>query len=207
MDSILILLVFLGFCYCERYPRNVTKVLSVNNPVHSVYGGSWHGPQFCGHGMYATGFELKIETDQHIGDDSGLNAILLSCSYLEDQSIFGGFIESGEGPSGSFGEWKRCATDEFLVGFELNIEKHSLNLDHKAAINARFRCRTYDGGKETKLSHPFVDHEDRWGVWTGYSGSCQNGSAICGIKTKVDYRNGYGRVGLIDAHFFCCGSD
>ena len=66
-----------------------------------------------------------MEGNQHGGDDTELNSVLLRCSGLED-GLFGGDIESGEGPWGSWTGVSKCDNNRthqhFITAFELQVE-------------------------------------------------------------------------------------
>ena len=66
-----------------------------------------------------------MEAYQHNGDDTELNSVLLRCQSLED-GLFGGDIESGEGPWGSWTGLAKCDSNNtfqhFITAFELQVE-------------------------------------------------------------------------------------
>ena len=46
-----------SFLVVHKAPRNVTKILSVDNGGRF---GTWQTPHFCAEGAYAVGFDLKV---------------------------------------------------------------------------------------------------------------------------------------------------
>ncbi|KAK3576978.1 hypothetical protein CHS0354_005981 [Potamilus streckersoni] len=111
-----------GFIVVNDAPRNVVKILTVAN---GGQWGDWHGPHFCADGSFAVGYNMKIELNQNAGDDSGLNAILLQCEFVEG-SRYGGQVGSGEGTWGNWMGWTRCdnqaGAHDFLTSFSLQVE-------------------------------------------------------------------------------------
>jgi PKD repeat protein len=153
--------------------------------------GAWGSEERCPDGQWAFGVSLRIESSQGGSDDTALNGIRLSCgtpSYpLEISSSVGGW-----------GDWSgldKC-TKGFITGARLRIEPRQGGGDDTGAVDAEFFCQ--DGrslGGDLHLS---------WGEWKERL-TCPTGTAICGIKTKVEGSQGGGDdTALNDAEFACC---
>ena len=75
--------------------------------------------------------------------------------------------------------------------------------DDTAANFVNFRCRHLRGINEVELrqypGHGF------WGDFWGWSSTCYWGSAICGLETRIERRQGSGDdTSLNDVIFHCC---
>ncbi|XP_045189853.1 vitelline membrane outer layer protein 1-like [Mercenaria mercenaria] len=192
----------------ETSNRNVTKILKVTNAGRYGY---WSNPQFCPPGTFASGFSMKIESNQFTGDDTALNAIRLTCSDDSGHAQLGYQITSGEGPFGSWSKTETCNqqfhASNFLVGFALQVEAPQGAGDDTSANYVKFFCRDFDGNNaETELNRP--PGHGNFGNWGEWSDSCDKDSAICGLNTKVESQQGGGDdTGLNDAIFYCCNDD
>lgn len=74
MKSIVIALTLLvGFAACK--PTSI-KTISVNNGGE---WGEWYVAGICPQNSIAVGFDIKVEPDQGISDDTAMNGIQLHC--------------------------------------------------------------------------------------------------------------------------------
>ena len=75
--------------------------------------------------------------------------------------------------------------------------------DDTAANYVNFHCRSFKGGNEMELRQ--FPGTGFWGDFEGWSTSCTSGSAICGLETKIEERQGSGDdTTLNDVMFLCC---
>ena len=195
-----VLFLVISSACCHAYTRNVVKTLRVYNGGR---WGDWNPAQYCPHGQYATGYRLKIEGGQGRGDDTSMNGIELVCG-TKTQSSTGHTVTSKVGPWGSwYRSFTKCDQPEFLTSFNLQVERPVGKGDDTAANFVTFRCRHMFGGNEVELRQ-FPGH-GFWGNFGGWSTSCNGGSAICGIETKVEGRQGGDDdTALNDVMFHCC---
>lgn len=183
------------------YPRQVTKVLSVSN---GGPWGAWHPAKFCPSNSYAVGFNLKVERPIGKGDDTALNAIKLKCRFANGAG-WAGEVESGYGPWGIWTGMKTCMNflniQFFITSFSLKVERPIGKGDDTAANNMKVTCRPRKHSQTTNLE----GNGGPWGGYGGNSGQCPLGSAVCGIQTRVEGRQGRGDdTALNNVKLFCC---
>ncbi|XP_017572663.1 vitelline membrane outer layer protein 1-like [Pygocentrus nattereri] len=162
------------------------------------YWGTWGNREMCPLGTYATGFSLKVESNQGIfRDDTALNGIALRCTAPRTPSSSTINYSTAQSTSGSWGQWTQnrwCPTGQ-LVAFQLRVESYQWLSDDTAANNIRFRCSSgtvWEGDGMT------------WGTWGSWSPTCP-GRGICGIETKVEAPQGpLDDTSLNDVRFYCC---
>ncbi|XP_075703427.1 vitelline membrane outer layer protein 1 homolog [Rhinoderma darwinii] len=155
--------------------------------------GDWGILQRCPPSTSARGFSLKVEAP--LGskrDDTALNGIKLYCTH-ESSTYVVDTITSSEGDWGDWTTVSWCPTGNF-ISFTLKVEKPQGDGDDTAANNLMMQCSDYRAIK---------GNGGTWGNYGGWSGVCPNG--ICGIKTKVEERQGRGDdTALNDVQFECC---
>ncbi|XP_071162934.1 vitelline membrane outer layer protein 1-like isoform X1 [Mytilus edulis] len=197
-----------AFLNLPDVPRQHIKTIGVSN---GGWWGDWHPPHFCADGFFATGYNMKIEGNQHGHDDTSLNAILLRCMGFDNH--YGGTIESGEGSYGDWIGWTDCEkfgvhkNQTYLTSFSLQVEGDQGGGDDTAANYIKFKCRDFDDDRdESELAHP--PGHGLFGGYGGWSESCPTHSAICGIQTRIEGPQGGGIHGddtsLNNVKFFCC---
>lgn len=77
------------------------------------------------------------------------------------------------------------------------------NSDDSAGNYVNFHCRSLKGGNEAELRQ-FPGY-GFWGTFGGWSSSCADGTAICGLETKIEKNQGSGDdTALNDVLFHCC---
>ncbi|XP_041650069.1 vitelline membrane outer layer protein 1 homolog [Cheilinus undulatus] len=186
--AVLTLLAVLSGGFCQN--RLYRSVLSVTN---GGQWGDWYNVEMCPENYYAIGFSLRVEGGQGDGDDTALNGIRLYCA-AENRH---GFVHTVESNSGFWGGWTSAQYCDggVLTAFQLRVEAPVGGGDDTAANNIRFRCS----------SNPTLEGQGMgWGDYGGWSETCTNGG-ICGIKTKVEGRQGGGDdTALNDVRFYCC---
>ncbi|XP_041650437.1 vitelline membrane outer layer protein 1 homolog [Cheilinus undulatus] len=175
-----------GFCQSRVYK----SVLSVTN---GGPWGEWNSADMCPENYYAVGFSLRVEGSQGDGDDTALNGIRLYCTSDTQH----GFAYTVESHSGFWGGWTSAqyCYNGVLTAFQLRVEAPIGRGDDTAANNIKFRCS----------SNPTLEGQGMgWGDYGAWSNTCYNGG-ICGIRTKVEGRQGRGDdTALNDVQFYCC---
>ncbi|XP_045174260.2 vitelline membrane outer layer protein 1-like [Mercenaria mercenaria] len=185
--------------------RTVTKELRVRNG--GKYG-FWTDPEFCPMGTFASGYNMKIESNRFIGDDTTLNAIKLSCSDSLGHLENGAYVTSGEGNFGTWGKTETCNQEyhaaNFLTAFSLQVEAPQGSGDDTSANYIKFYCRDLAGDhNETELVRS--PGQAWWGTYGQWSESCDDNTAICGLNTKIESPQGHGDdTALNDVVFYCC---
>ncbi|XP_071172780.1 vitelline membrane outer layer protein 1-like isoform X1 [Mytilus edulis] len=202
-----LLLFSLVVCACyATFPRLVGRTLRVSNGGR---WGKWQAPSFCPDGQFASGYKLKIEPVQGFlpwQDDTYLNGIELVCGTRYNTSGNGYNVSSGYG---RLGNWKGLITcgsaGKFLTAFSLQVQSNQGNGDDTAANSVKFQCRNLNS---VSRSHSIGDH-GFWGSYGAWSLSCAKGSAICGLRTKLQRPQGgfSDDTALNNVEFYCCGSD
>ncbi|KAI4890386.1 hypothetical protein NFI96_014544 [Prochilodus magdalenae] len=176
--------------------RPYVGIISVTN---GLPWGSWGYREMCPLGTYATGFGLKVESNQgFLGDDTALNGIALRCTASRTPSTSIINYATAQSNVGSWGQWtqnKWCTTGQ-LVAFQLRVESYrGVYADDTAVNNIRFKC-----------SNGAILEGDGmgWGTWGSWSANCA-GKGICGIETRVEAPQGpLDDASLSDVRFYCC---
>jgi len=147
--------------------------------------GEWGGWEYCPPNTYVVGLELKIE-ELKSGDNTGLNAIRLFCARVEDTTKVVKIITSTEGPAGTYKGPRFCETS-LAKGF-LFIAEEKLSGDLIGASNLKLLCsndvEVEGGGGDLNFGKEYLPKR------------CRRFQAICGLRTRVDTRNG-GNTGQI----------
>ncbi len=105
-------------------------------------------------------------------------------------------ISSGVGGWGSWTDWIQCENG-FINRATLMIEPSRSGGDDTGAVDADFYCSS-----GTRLWHSGPHYS--WGDWKTLQ-SCPDGTAICGLQTKVERDQGGGDdTALNDVRFYCC---
>ncbi|CAG2215598.1 unnamed protein product [Mytilus edulis] len=140
-----------------------------------------------------------IEGKQGRGDDTSLNGIQLLCGTKHHRSNYGFAVTSGYGPWGGWSGTIKCGHAFFLAAFSLQVEKSQGRGDDTAANYVKFRCKSVNmhwPGYEIG-GHGF------WGHYGGWS-TCPYGTAICGLRTKIEAPIRGDDTALNDVLFYCC---
>ncbi|XP_075128782.1 vitelline membrane outer layer protein 1-like [Leptodactylus fuscus] len=153
--------------------------------------GDWGPKQRCPPNTSATGFSLKIEKPQGIGDDTAWNAIRLYCTNAKGEIV--AIITSTEG---RWGEWtvvSWCPRGR-LLNYCLSVEPPQGDEDDTAANNIMMQCSDH-----TILT----GNGGTWGQYGNWSPICSYG--ICGMQTRVEPPQGKGDdTSLNNVRFECC---
>jgi hypothetical protein len=132
---------------------------------------------------------LKIEGKQGSGDDTALNTIDLRCK--DTTSSLTKTIQSREGYWGSWWGWTTCDSG-YMKGVAMQSESKQGDGDDTAANGLRFTCT--DGSVQS-CTWCWIFSDWKY---------CPSGSAVIGIKTQVEGKQGYGDdTALNDAKFYC----
>ncbi|KAK2827576.1 hypothetical protein Q7C36_018502 [Tachysurus vachellii] len=194
-------LLMLSFGECASVNDTQSRIIgpfpSLISVMNGQIWGTWGTSETCPTGTYATGFSLRVESYQRIGDDTALNGIALHCSKpIGSTGIVVGFttIRSAVGSWGSWSSPTWCPRG-VLKAFQLRVEGKQRLKDDTAANNIRFKCSTDYVLEGSGMS---------WGSWGSWSSPC-GGTGICGIRTKVESPQGIrDDTSLNDVIFSCC---
>jgi len=150
------------------------------------FWGDWGPKQYCRQSI-ATGFKVRTEGQQGRGDDTALNSICLKCASGEQICSRQGF----------WGDWHSSSTcNKGFSRADLRIEGHQGRGDDTAGNTLRLKC-----GSGWRYAN---NAPDMWGDWWEEKG-CKYGTKICGLKTRVEGRQGGGDdTALNGVEFFCC---
>ncbi|XP_052271327.1 vitelline membrane outer layer protein 1 homolog isoform X3 [Dreissena polymorpha] len=195
-------LTLLWTCHAQ-FPRAVTDTLRViNGGPHGI----WTTDEFCPPHQFAVGYDMKIQYNQFTGDDTSLNAIALFCSDIQLRYYGEKRVTSGQSQFGALKGGVICkpiGTAAFLTAFEMEVEGDQGDLDDTAAGYVKFKCTNMADDSVQELNmDPGYSFVGAWGDW---SSSCPHGSAICGLKTRIEPNQGSGDdTALNDVIFYCC---
>ncbi|KZS10607.1 Vitelline membrane outer layer protein 1 [Daphnia magna] len=153
----------------------------------AIFWGDWGLFECCPDNTPAIGFKLKTERPQGRGDDTALNGISLKCRSDS-------WVSSSVGPWGNYGNEFICPANTFLTSCQLRVEGRQGRGDDTAANNLNCKC------SNGQILYGDGTH---WGGWMAWSDECPTG--ICGLKTRVEGRQGNGDdTALNDVLFRCC---
>ncbi|KAK2708268.1 hypothetical protein QYM36_014013 [Artemia franciscana] len=100
--------------------------------------------------------------------------------------------------------------ETFLVNFSLRVEPaRGVFEDDTGVNNIKFGCHHLNDitGQPLNSTAKEIEGEgNNYGRYGDFSATCPNGSAICGIQTRVEKFRGPFRddAGLTDVDFSCC---
>jgi hypothetical protein len=143
---------------------------------------------------FAYSLWLRSEPSQGSNDDTGLNAVALDC-YNQSDWAYRGYIESFVQ---FFGNWTAAAVCDThpIMGGEMKIESPQGGGDDTAANDLDALC--------ANGQHLNPQTYTSWGTWRGFVG-CPPGTAVCGMKTRVESKLGGGDdTALNGVQFACC---
>lgn len=128
--------------------------------------GEQRGRKFCD--GYATGFQLKSESNQGSGDDTGAVNLKLSCFNFDTTKTE---ITGWDLPWGDWTEYQRCPPRTAICGIRTQVEGSQGRGDDTSLNNADFAC--------CKVSHP-ADNCTPTKKWKTIIG-CHKGIADCQV--------------------------
>jgi hypothetical protein len=143
--------------------------------------GSWRQDVYCTDGMWAVGYQMRVESSQGGGlsggnDDTSLNSTRLLCRHP-----INGASEWITPYDGLWGTWRSASScpglGNHLTGVRLRLEGSQGGDDDTAANDLEFACAR--GG----TIHAPGGHA--WGSWGSWY-YCPNNTAICGLDIKFE---------------------
>eukprot|EP00727_Mastigamoeba_balamuthi_P010587 m51a1_g6150 hypothetical protein (533) ;mRNA; f:299154-301044 len=161
--------------------------------------GDWGYLSSCAAGRLARGFVTKSEGNQGKGDDTALNSVRLVCEGSSTQDG----PTSLQGPWGSWDEPVLCPAGSYVSAFQVQEEKFCGAKCDDTALNAiKVRCRNRAGLEVlVDVSHT----KTSWGEWSKWY-SCPAGTAVTGIRTRVEPRQGDGDDTALNAIRLRCSA-
>lgn len=169
---------------------NCRSIVEIKSPP-MVNWGNWGVSESCGSGHFAVGFRSKVEPELGKGDDTAMNGIELICSNQKK-------ITSSVGPWGNWAQsFSLCPNGNFLIGFEIKMERTVHKEDDTATNAVRMICEDFN---------ILISSESPWGEWSMMN-LCPAGFFICGLKTQVEPPQGKGDdTSLNNILFYCCNN-
>lgn len=176
--------------YYTTYSVKAIVLSSDTTPLKSTNGGPWGAwgkKHFCKTGEYATGFKLRNEAPID-GDDTAANSVKLYCNRYKALPVEQGF----------WGRWdnlRSCPRYEHIRGFRIKVEP-KISGDDTAMNSIEMRCT--DG---TTIN---PSNGGPWGSFGRWQ-FCPNQKKVCGIRLKIEGRQGDGDdTALNDVELYCC---
>lgn len=165
-------------------------------PSEGFWGNWGQCFEWCDAGSFASYAKLKSETPRGSGDDTGLNAIELTCvnrsSGVEANKLYS--------LQGGWGSWQARNDDcagQPIIGAKMMVEPKQGSGDDTAANRVAFKC--LNGA----WSYP--DSYTAWGSWSDVQ-ECPAGTAVCGLRTRVEPSQGSrDDTALNGMELACCG--
>lgn len=180
---------------CEATCQGKSVELTAEN--HGPWGDYAKEPEKCSKGHFVTGYRVRVEAKQGSGDDTAMNSILLKCSNGKEISSKKGF----------WGKWTKvhsCPKGEKAAAFKLRVEAKQGSGDDSALNAISIRCRK-DGEGFTDKKPSITAHKGYWGSWSKHWETCPLETAVCGVRTRVEPKQGKGDDSAMnDIRLLCC---
>jgi hypothetical protein len=192
----------------EAVPEGETQKDCISRPDHTssvtVHGGNWGNWagcfDMCPPGSFAYGVDMRSEAPRGSGvDDTSVNAISLWCHNRST----GSHTEWVESSMQGWGSWlgpptycSNTQTDPIVSG-NLRLEAPQGSGDDTSANGLKISCKNSPGIEQTVLANT------GWGSFRGRV-SCPAGTAVCGIKTRVEAFQGSGDDTALNGLAFAC---
>jgi hypothetical protein len=166
--------------------------------LSSGYWGTWETcPSQCPDGSYAYGITVRSEPTQGSGDDTALNGVRLYCFNRSD-GRYRGYVDSNIGYWGNWGSYAHCSTyttsNPFRSGI-MKLEPPQGGGDDTATNRVYAYC--IDGDLAAPSAYT------AWGNWQTRA-YCPSGTAVCGIRTRVEAPIGSGDDTALNGVLFAC---
>lgn len=132
------------------------------------------------------------------GDDTALNGVAFTCMQWSDPPAWADpwNITSTVGGWGTWGQWHEECGGSVAVGMKMMVEARQGSGDDTSANRIAVKCRN---GKWV-----YPDARTAWGTWQAPV-ECPAGSAICGMRTRVEPSQGNGDdTALNGIELACC---
>jgi hypothetical protein len=186
----------------DRVPASSGGNILISNGNYGTWASCM---DLCPAGSYAYMINLKSEAPQGTGDDTSVNAISLWC-FNKTTGAFTEHVESGQQSWGTWLAATNCegngnAPTNFsnpIVGGNLRLEGVRGAPDDTSANGLKYTC------KDARTSELTATANTGWGSFQGLK-NCPMGSAVCGIRTRVEVSQGSGDdTALNGVEFACC---
>jgi len=183
---------------CEAVCFGNPVELTVKN--HGPWG-SYGKKEFCPKGHFINSYKVRMESKQGNGDDTSMNAIK---AYCDDGKT------ALYSKQSHWGKWKtqvHCPNGEKAAAFQLKVEGKQGSGDDTSANSVKVICRA-DNETSIRGKHGITSDNGHWGKWTDQWATCPAYTAFCGMRTKVEGKQGNGDdTALNDIKFTCCPID
>lgn len=166
--------------YFKDCPLNCITETEIGDAETDGFWGDWGPAVFCPDDEFVYGYRLRSESHQGSNDDTALNNIELRCSPNGRNQF--STISSAHMSWGLWTPFKYCVgEDNPVTGFNMKMEGPQGDGDDTAANKVDLYCK--------KGGYISVKTKTSWGHWTNKK-TCPTGSAVMGIKTKVEGSQG-----------------
>lgn len=184
--------------FCEsEISLQITNEITHEDPVGF---GKDFDYAFCNRGYFVYGVRLRVE---HGGfDNTGVNNLELKCMRPYDNAT-GSNIKSGSENEGVWYGMSFCPLGMFMIGFQVrSVPYRGFLLDDNAVTDFKFKCKMFmnDDNVTIEIQPPGGLNNGNW--YQSYS-NCNENSAVCGVKTKIEIFAS-DHTGLNQLKFKCC---
>ena len=183
-------------------PAITATILEVNN---GLAFGSWGDKDYCDTATFAYGF-TQLADDTYWGDSTSINSVKLFCRHPVSGEISLKVPTSSANVWGTWESQTNCNTNYYIVQFQMFAQPVGVyDDDNTSTNNIRVKCRGPGlfGTQEHIIEGTGYEYGGQWGDW---SVSCETGTAVCGIQTRVTPYLGVGGddTALDDLKLQCC---
>lgn len=163
---------------CGSFTLNI-DVKSIT--VQEGQGGSWSPWVGCPAHQFVYGYSMRVQSPQGSGDDTGLNAVRLSCASAANASAT--TIEPNPGLWGTWYSPARCDARPVVGAMVANQPSQGAG-DDTASNDVHMKC----------LNGPVLQAagETSWGVFPASFTLCPSGWGVCGASVRVEPDQGSG---------------